>query len=229
MIRDISDKRFGKLVAVCKVGKDKHGNSLWKCNCQCGTVKIIPTTRLLLGRSRSCGCEQVRASRRTLRRGSRFGRLKVLSFCGISNNRSMYLCECRCGNLTTVQMHRLKQGITKSCGCYQAEVQKSVNLTHGLTNTPEYRRAVVNRRRARKIKAGGSHSAEDIVLLRRIQKNRCTYCKRQLGDYHVDHMIPLARGGSNGLENICLACPDCNRKKNTKTAEEFKRVLANSE
>ena len=29
----------------------------------------------------------------------------------------------------------------------------------------------------------------------------------------IDHVVPLARGGSNRLENLQLLCRDCNRRK----------------
>jgi len=41
------------------------------------------------------------------------------------------------------------------------------------------------------------------------------------GDYHVDHRVPIARGGSNGPENLVIACPDCNRRKNAQMPHEF--------
>lgn len=29
----------------------------------------------------------------------------------------------------------------------------------------------------------------------------------------VDHVIPRSKGGTDGLENLVIACPHCNRKK----------------
>jgi hypothetical protein len=29
----------------------------------------------------------------------------------------------------------------------------------------------------------------------------------------IDHVVPLARGGSNDPDNLALACPHCNRRK----------------
>jgi 5-methylcytosine-specific restriction endonuclease McrA len=55
-----------------------------------------------------------------------------------------------------------------------------------------------------------------------MQGERCFYCLASLIDgYQVDHMTPLARGGSNAADNIVCACPDCNRRKGQKTAAEF--------
>jgi hypothetical protein len=37
----------------------------------------------------------------------------------------------------------------------------------------------------------------------------------------IDHATPLARGGTNGNENLFPSCWDCNSKKGTMTADEF--------
>lgn len=50
----------------------------------------------------------------------------------------------------------------------------------------------------------------------------CYYCGEKLsGKFDVDHMTPLSRGGSNKIDNICIACETCNGRKNAKTAEEY--------
>lgn len=38
---------------------------------------------------------------------------------------------------------------------------------------------------------------------------------------HVDHVTPIAKGGSDDLENLVLACAKCNLQKGTKTHDEF--------
>jgi len=35
-------------------------------------------------------------------------------------------------------------------------------------------------------------------------------------NYHVDHKIPLALGGTNDLDNLTIACPPCNLSKGIK-------------
>src|SRR5215475_2417904 len=37
----------------------------------------------------------------------------------------------------------------------------------------------------------------------------------------MEHLIPRARGGSNRVSNLTLACEPCNVKKGTQTAAEF--------
>ncbi len=48
--------------------------------------------------------------------GERFGRLIVLSRAENKNHRVMWLCQCDCGNRTTVQANHLSDGSTLSCG-----------------------------------------------------------------------------------------------------------------
>jgi hypothetical protein len=46
---------------------------------------------------------------------------------------------------------------------------------------------------------------------------RCQYClmheSLQGATFHVEHVIPLCKGGRSGLENLVLACPGCNLHK----------------
>jgi HNH endonuclease len=48
--------------------------------------------------------------------------------------------------------------------------------------------------------------------------NRCEYCHlRQedspLASLHIEHIIPKAHGGEDDLDNLALACIDCNLHK----------------
>lgn len=79
-------------------------------------------------------------------------------------------------------------------------------------------------RRARKVAAGGSHTAEDIADIYRLQSGRCAYCRTSLSSgYHVDHIQPLSAGGRNDRANIQLTCAHCNLSKNKKLPIEFAR------
>lgn len=55
----------------------------------------------------------------------------------------------------------------------------------------------------------------------------CHYCGVQLhaDNLHVEHAIPLSRGGRHTAENLVLCCRDCNFLKHTRTAEEFYAFL----
>ena len=53
---DLTGKPFGKLIAIERVGKDKSHRAIWKCICECGNEKIINSSRLISGNTKSCGC-----------------------------------------------------------------------------------------------------------------------------------------------------------------------------
>ena len=51
---------------------------------------------------------------------------------------------------------------------------------------------------------------------------RCSYCQTQeeiVGlHFTIDHIIPESLGGTNELDNLCLACWDCNLIKQSRIA-----------
>lgn len=90
---------------------------------------------------------------------------------------------------------------------------KAASLVHG------------QNRRARERSAGGRISIGIADRLMVLQKGRCACCKVDLkvSGRHLDHIQPLARGGSNDDRNIQLLCPSCNLRKSAKHPVEFMR------
>lgn len=82
-----------------------------------------------------------------------------------------------------------------------------------------------NSRRARQIGNGGSHTKEQWLLLQQAYNHQCGYCRAAGVRLTKDHAIPLARYGTDDIDNIIPACLPCNRRKHVKTAEEFMAVL----
>lgn len=77
-------------------------------------------------------------------------------------------------------------------------------------------------RAARKKSAEGAHTKQDIEAIYAHQKGECRYCKVELnGNYHLDHRVPLSRGGSNWPVNLQILCGPCNVKKWAKDPEVF--------
>lgn len=83
-------------------------------------------------------------------------------------------------------------------------------------------RAYEHKRRARKLQSSGSHTEADVLRILAQQSWRCFYCQCDIRDaHHIEHRVPLSRGGSNGPENIVCSCPSCNFRKHAKTEVEF--------
>lgn len=49
----------------------------------------------------------------------------------------------------------------------------------------------------------------------------CTYCCTIEGPFEIDHIIAVANGGSNHLDNLCVACKPCNRSKGALSLKEW--------
>lgn len=81
-------------------------------------------------------------------------------------------------------------------------------------NNPDRYKAYIAKRRSLKSSSKEHFSQKDVKFLLNAQKGLCINCRSFLnGYYHIDHIIPLALGGSNGWLNIQLLCPTCNQKK----------------
>jgi 5-methylcytosine-specific restriction endonuclease McrA len=59
--------------------------------------------------------------------------------------------------------------------------------------------------------------------VRRRARNRCEYCQLRQEDsplaaLHVEHIVPRSHDGTDDLDNLALACIDCNLHKGTNLA-----------
>ncbi len=52
-------------------------------------------------------------------------------------------------------------------------------------------------------------------------RRQCAYCGATNTPLQIEHIVPKARGGSNRVSNLTLACALCNTQKGTQTAQEF--------
>lgn len=53
--------------------------------------------------------------------GNKYSRLTVISYAGVVNRKSHWLCLCDCGNELPVRGDSLKDGNTQSCGCLKMD------------------------------------------------------------------------------------------------------------
>ena len=87
---------------------------------------------------------------------------------------------------------------------------------------PDHSRALVHNYRAKKRAVGGVLSKGLAAKLFALQKGKCPCCGQPLGDdYHMDHIVPVALGGSNTDDNIQLLRQRCNNQKHSKHPVDF--------
>jgi 5-methylcytosine-specific restriction endonuclease McrA len=106
------------------------------------------------------------------------------------------------------------------------DAYKQANLKYYLGNKAKHR-AWGRNRKARKRGAPGSHTAADLAAILKAQNHRCAYCRSDLrkAKRHVDHIQPLARGGSNDRANLQYLCAPCNLAKGARDPVEFAQEL----
>lgn len=88
---------------------------------------------------------------------------------------------------------------------------------------PDAMRIKKSNRRARQKASGGTVSRDLVRRLLELQKFRCVNCKvdlREAGS-HLDHIVPLAKGGAHTDGNMQLLCPTCNMRKSDKDPIEW--------
>ncbi|MCP4891540.1 MAG: HNH endonuclease [Planctomycetaceae bacterium] len=60
-------------------------------------------------------------------------------------------------------------------------------------------------------------AAELRARVRELFENRCAYCQTAesltVTVFEIEHIVPRSKGGATMFENLCLACPSCNRYK----------------
>jgi len=82
--------------------------------------------------------------------------------------------------------------------------------------------AVREARNTRRIVGGAPIESGITKKLGLLQRWKCIVCQCGIKNgYHLDHIMPLALGGTNISTNLQLLCPPCNWKKNAKHPVDF--------
>jgi 5-methylcytosine-specific restriction endonuclease McrA len=92
-------------------------------------------------------------------------------------------------------------------------------------DNPDRVAARASRRRAVEVAAPGDGvPSEDWLIILELSDRRCSYCTCELTEEtgtHMEHVVPLSRGGWHDSSNVVPACETCNLTKHTKTAAEW--------
>lgn len=110
---DLTNQRFGKLIALAPTRK--NGRTAWRCKCDCGNEIDVFTFCLRNGNTSSCGCNQTNQVKDELNK--RYGKLTVIDYVGINNHHAEWKCRCDCGNVIIAKGDLLRNGSVTSCGC----------------------------------------------------------------------------------------------------------------
>ena len=116
-------RRFGKLVVEARTEERQNNSIVWKCKCDCGNYKNVPTHLLTSNHTQSCGCLVREVHGKDLT-NQRFGKLIALYPCDYKKSSSgiVWHCRCDCGNECDVASYNLRKGGTRSCGCISSSI-----------------------------------------------------------------------------------------------------------
>lgn len=214
-LQSASYNRFCSL--YCRERHKEHSTTYWHTMfcVQCGTP-FRPSQHTGIKYYCSVKCQYVAANaRRRLRDNERKKvECKICNKLIFNIGGALYCKECRQLNIKRIK----ERWLDRHPGRRQNSVRKYNNSNKG--------KAVQHRRRARKLKNGGSFTSAELKSQFIKQEGKCYYCGDLLFSrfdkyYHVEHKTPLCRGGTNNISNIVLSCAECNHRKHTKTEAEF--------
>jgi len=138
--------------------------------------------------------------------GKRFGRLTAIE--RKKGPRSVWVCQCDCGNMAEVDSSHLRSGATKSCGCWrkdQLEMRKAQHVGKRFGDTTVLRISPTSQELGRTeleclCGCGNTFTISAAKLSKRIRNNRpvqCRNCSRKISDDDVRFIREeRARGAS---------------------------------
>lgn len=239
-------QKFGKLTIITQAPSIPDKNPLsnpltvWQCQCDCGKIVDVRHTFLARGQT-SCGCEAYTIITKIVV-GTKINRLTAVKHIG-----SKWLCQCDCGETTTVDTNAMISGNTKSCGCLSSE-KSSLSIQKAIANNRKYPPRITTARRCWK-----KYCLNDKLCTLTfdewydLSQLNCSYCDGvpnttynfflnrknhpvsanaiQEGYFtyngvdRIDNSLPHIMG------NVCSACWICNAAKSNRTTEEFVRHI----
>lgn len=222
---NITGIKYGKLTPIENIGS-KNKLRIWNCRCDCGNSTVVTAKDLRSGNTKSCGC---------------FHKESIKSIHSV--NRVTKHCVVCTKSISIKKSHSLTEGTYCSKQCMKTGYKEknkgsgNPNYKDGLSkdkdyinkrailyfkNNPERRREYNRNCRAKRRLSLGKHTKDDVRWKLLIQKNKCYWCLETIGDkYHVDHVIPISKGGSNNPHNIVVACIPCNLQKRAFLPKEW--------
>lgn len=244
---DFSGKKIGRLTAVEISGSDN--GAIWLCRCDCGKSIDVKAAVLSVATRRrykntSCGCLKGNQCIEKKLAKDKGEKIYISNEPCINGHYERYSSTGTCLGCSKMNFDKNRDDRLKKLKKWGKENPDKLSAAHRRwreenkdkernsnkkrRSTAEGRRGKAIHQRARKarLRAGGSgFVASEIENLLIDQKNICIYCSSNLEKFHIDHIMPVSRGGLNERSNIQLLCPPCNLRKANKTDAEFREFL----
>lgn len=135
-IKDLTNKRFGLLIAKYPTDKRINRKVVWLCQCDCGNTTEVISSNLTTGRTTSCGCNTKKAIGEHFKKnlpkpGEYINKIKVIKSeqrVGYHNwNEIWVLGICPfCQKEFWAKASLLRRGSTQSCGCAKKSIGEKI-------------------------------------------------------------------------------------------------------
>lgn len=154
--------------------------------------------------------------------GNRYGKLVVLGRAGTRSRYAAWLCQCDCGNQTTVTATHLRRGMTRSCGCLSNKLPSGEAAFNSMFS---------------KMKRDAKRRGYDWLLskefVKHITSSICYYCGCEPsqkasrnhpdlnGEYYFNGLDRIDNTIGYIESNVVPCCKHCNYAKAGRTQQEF--------
>ena len=203
---NITDQIYGRLLVLVIdwYRTNLTGRTYWFCQCECNTIISVYLANLRSGDIKSCGCyNREKASERCKNRrlditDQIFGRLQAIVidwYRTKETGRTYWWCQCECGAIVSVYRGDLRNGHTKSCGCWDREVasknMSKIGKKYSGENHPNWKGGISSE--VEKIR----HSLKNKKFILQVFKKANYTCqlsgKKSNGDLQVHHIKGFAK------------------------------------
>lgn len=118
--------------------------------------------------------------------------------------------------------YRPKEKVQKYSKTYYAQHKEKIKQKTRLYKTLNLDKCREWRHNRENKMLGGSLSSGIVEKLYDLQKGKCACCGINLGNkYHLDHIIPISKGGANTDDNVQLLKDSCNMSKSARDPIEY--------
>lgn len=137
-VKDIMENnigfKYGKWMLVEYKGRDKKGEQIFLCKCECGTLKEHRFSTLRSLKSTQCkSCYMNKLNKIQDFTGQKFSLWTAIErYKNIERNEWWYKCICECGTKANIPGHRLKNGNSNKCPHCRVK-------THGMSYTTTFK------------------------------------------------------------------------------------------
>lgn len=221
------ESQFQTTLGKLNAGRGKN------CSPACGFASrkkrvVVPCLR--------CGKER-EVSRAMLRRSNRLGMNTYCSTTCSNIGRIESYRKSRLGMQSSRTLgYQRPRGECKTChkqtsgteikvckSCRPRSLEHNPRWLGGISLQRGYSAIHENRRRAEKAKSTTHFTRDEWEELKKHHRHTCLMCgiSEPLIKLTIDHIIPLSRGGHDGIENIQPLCKSCNSSKHNKVGSEF--------